>query len=190
MKPMSTPGPIPLMTAEELMRTGGPKERIELWEGLPVVKEGHGGWAGPICTALSSRIYTHVRERRLGYVGDSMTPFVLARAPDWVCIPDVSYVSRARFPVFPKKGFVPGAPDLAVEVRSPSQAWARTLERGGIWIAFGAALVWCIDPVGRRAVTMRGRHCAIEHEAGDTLSGDPVLPDLQIPIAELFSDFE
>ena len=190
MPPMTSGPAAPLTTAADLLRMVNARETIELYAGQPVVKEGHGGWSGPTCTAISARLYNHVHPNRLGWIGDAQTAYLLAKGPDWVCIPDVSYVSRLRLPQLPARGFIPGPPDLAVEVRSPGETWAHTIEKGGIWVAFSTPLVWCVDAIGRRAVSMRGPSVALEHKKSDALSGDPVLPGFSIRLADLFSAFE
>ena len=50
--------------------------------------------------------------------------YVLQRAPDTVRGPDVSFISAARLPPeqIPEE-FIPGVPDLAVEILSPSSRW-------------------------------------------------------------------
>lgn len=67
--------------------------------------------------------------------------FVLSRAPDTVRGPDVSFVSRERLAIVtdPAKAF-PGAPDLAVEVRSPSNTLASIRAKVADYLAAGDAL--------------------------------------------------
>jgi Uma2 family endonuclease len=45
--------------------------------------------------------------------------FTLSRDPDTVRGPDVRFVRRERLTSPPRRGFLAGAPDLAVEVSSP-----------------------------------------------------------------------
>ena len=59
-----------------------------------------------------------VEARRLGVVMVE-SGFLLSRDPDTVRGPDVSFVLRSRANTVVRRGFVPGAPDFAVEIRSP-----------------------------------------------------------------------
>jgi Uma2 family endonuclease len=102
-----------------------------------------------------------------------------------VLAPDTSFIVRERMPTLPSHGFAPLAPDLAVEVRSPRDSWTYVLQRGGIWIAHGVRVVWLIDAVRRRAVTMRPLGEPEEIGGGGVLSGAPVLPGLTLGLDDL-----
>jgi Uma2 family endonuclease len=67
----------------------------------------------------------HVEERGLGAVYAAETGFLLGRDPDTVRAPDAAFVRRERVEeVGETEGYWPGAPDLAVEVVSPGDAYA------------------------------------------------------------------
>jgi Uma2 family endonuclease len=99
----------------------------------------------------------HVRGAGLGHVLGASAGYVVQRGPDRVLSPDVSFLARWRGARLPRVGFVEGAPDLAVEVRSPGDSWTSVIEKGGIWIAHRVAVVWCVDPLERRVVVLRPR---------------------------------
>jgi Uma2 family endonuclease len=88
---------------------------------------------------------------------------------------------------FPERGFPEAIPDLVAEVRSPSDSWEYVVSRGGVWIAHGVPVVWCIDPLGRRAVELRqdAPPVLVSATADASLRGAPVLADLEIPLARL-----
>jgi len=86
---------------------------------------------------------------------------------------------------------IPFAPDLAVEVASPSQnsdemaAKARTYLRGGtrlvwvVWPSSGHIDVWRHDRSEGPVTTLN---------TSDTLNGEDVLPGFTYPVAEVFAD--
>ena len=174
------------LTAEDLLAPGNPYERCDLWDGVAVVREPSGGWHDCVAAAIIARLHAAVRGTRKGWVVASSAGFLVARDPDRVLSPDAAFVSRARLLAFPTRGFVECAPDLAVEVRSPDDSWIGVVERAGVWIAHGVAVVWAVDPPSRTAATFRPRQAPIAAGPGDTLCGAPVLPDLCVPVDELF----
>ena len=84
-------------------------------------------------------------------------------------------------------GFFPGAPDLAVEVLSPSDRAGDVLAKVQDWLNAGTAAVWVVDPK-TQTVTIYGadRKAAILTST-DTLSGGDLLPGFSVPVAELFA---
>src|SRR6185436_13966320 len=70
--------------------------------------------------------------------------------------PDVSFMSTERLAAVPEGTVFPAtAPDLAVEVLSPSDRPRHVLEKVGEYLDAGVRLVWVIDPVKRQAVVYR-----------------------------------
>jgi putative restriction endonuclease len=97
----------------------------ELESGLLVAEPAPGARHGYSAARMCRLIATHVDERGLGVVFGNDTGYVLARSPDTVRGPDVSFVARERLgqvelPVGP----FPGAPDLAVETIPQQHAGA------------------------------------------------------------------
>ena len=68
-------------------------------------------------------------ENGLGQVLPSDTGFILSREPDTVRAPDVAYLTPEKVRRIPDEGFVPFAPDLAVEVVSPSDSYSSLLRK-------------------------------------------------------------
>lgn len=180
-----------LMTANELLTHDSGGQRTELIRGRLVVREPTGLPHASVLTELTMRISTHVRasEPPLGYVFVGDPGFWLARDPDTVRAPDLAYVARERLPngVIPG-GYFEGVPDLAVEIRSPSDRTGAVLSKIGTWLEGGCTVVWVIDPVRRTA-----QHYAADGTikllgANDALDAEPVLSGLTIPLASLWHD--
>src|SRR4030095_5941651 len=135
------------MTAEELLRLNLPNKRTELVRGVLVVREPAGYRHGDVAAQLLAAIANHVNASRLGRVFAAETGFTLARKPDTVRAPDVAFISSARLPDPPPRGFAELAPDLAVEVLSPDDRPGEVLTKVGDWLNAGARVVWVVDPV-------------------------------------------
>ncbi len=176
-----------LLKAEALLRPEyeGPNE---LWDGVLMVREACGFDSGSVATTISALLYGHVSRRKLGRLSDSSGGFVLARDPDRMLVPDVSFVAAERLKIIVPGKFAEGPPDLAVEVRSPSDSWISVVRKTGIWLAHGTKVVWAVDPEARIVVVSRGIDLPPETlTANDTLDGAPVLPKFRVKVARLFS---
>jgi Uma2 family endonuclease len=111
--------------------------------------------------------------------------YVLARDPDTVRGPDLSFVRRERLSGFDDSQFFDGAPDLAVEILSPSNRPGETRAKVAEYLAAGARLVWVVDPE-RRVVTiyrelLRPRQVGVD----GVLEGDDVVPGFAIAVAAI-----
>jgi Uma2 family endonuclease len=146
-----------LATAEDLLAAGdiGP---CELVRGSLVMMSPAGFEHGVITQRIAAFLHAHVAARQLGVVTAAETGFLLARSPDTVRAPDVAFVAQARLPRGRAVGFFEGAPDLAIEVLSPSEtrdeaARARATAKISDWLAAGCLEVWSVDP-GARTMTV------------------------------------
>lgn len=170
-------------TAEELLHARD-IGRCELVRGELVMMSPSGGRHGRISHELAYALEQHVRPRHLGTILAAETGFLLSRDPDTVRAPDVAFVRSGR--PCDTEGFVPGAPDLAVEVLSPDDRPGYVREKVAEWIEAGTRAVWVVDP-RKRAVTVHGprRKPRVLGE-NDTLRAGSVLPGLEIAVREIF----
>ena len=115
------------------------------------------------------------------------TGFVLARDPDTVRGPDVAFVSQERLTGLEDPGGFPeGAPDLAIEIRSPHDRPGELRAKVADYLAAGSRQVWVVD-TERRVVTVYPSLLAPHTlEEGDELDGGDVLPGFRILVKELF----
>lgn len=101
--------------------------------------------------------------------------------------PDVAFVRAERVPTGEEhRGFLRLAPDLAVEVLSPSDSRAAALRKGLRYIEAGVRLVWLVDPLRRIIVVLTPDDLPITLREGDALNGGDVLPGFAAPVAEVF----
>jgi Uma2 family endonuclease len=100
---------------------------------------------GTICVRMSSLLFSFVQRRKLGEVYDSNTGFRLS--DNLVLSPDISFVSKTRLkkiPIAPDK-FLYGAPDLAVEVLSPSDRLREVHRKLDRYFEHRTSIVWWVD---------------------------------------------
>ena len=178
------------LTAEDLWRLPEGDVRRELVNGEVVEMMPPGGVHGQVTGKTYRRLAEYVERRGGGYVVVGDVGFVLGlpHDPERVRGPDVAYISAERLPggVLPE-GYIRGAPDLAVEVVSPSDDPARVQQKVRDYLEAGARLVWLLVPKARTATAYRPDGSARLVREGESLDGEDVLPGLRIPLAELFA---
>ena len=99
--------------------------------------------------------------------------------------PDVTYISAARQPELAERGYNPIAPELAVEVISPSDREDSITVKVANYLAAGV-LVWLVRyDVEQVQIYAPGQAVKVLGLT-DTLDGGEVLPGLLIPVSEIF----
>lgn len=138
----------------------------------------HGG----ISMNLSFLLSLHIRENQLGRLYPADTDFKLG---DRVVKPDIAYLSTARLPENERQAS-PVAPDLAVEVLSPTDIQYRVLEKAFAYLNAGTRLVWIIEPVGQTVTVYRSKTDIKTLTYEDTLTGEDVVEGFSCQVAEIF----
>ena len=103
--------------------------------------------------------------------------------------PDVAFVSFARWPAdrpLPRVNAWPVAPDLAVEVISPTDKAFDVIEKVQEYFAGGVRQVWHIYSHTEQVFVFDSPTAVRVLTRADTLTADPVVPGFQMPMAELF----
>jgi Uma2 family endonuclease len=157
----------------------------ELVDGEPVELSPAAGRSGWISANLVALLANHVRSGRLGWAFSAETGFVLFSDRQTVRSPDAAVVLSNRLAELPDS-FVPMAPDLAVEVLSPSDRMADALAKVAMYLQAGTSLVWLVNPTTRKVMVFRSEMDLVTLGESDTLDGGDVLPDFTVPVAELF----
>lgn len=171
-----------LMSAEELARTSIPDKQVELVRGRLVVREPPSTHHGAVAGNLAYELSVFVRKRKLGQVFAQDTGFKIASDPDTVRGPDVAFVSKERLDRIPEEGYADLAPDLVVEVISPSDRPGEVLAKIGDWLDAGARCAWLIDPRQREARIFNADGSVSVTGEGGSLDGGDVLPGFTCPL--------
>ncbi|MGH2532874.1 MAG: Uma2 family endonuclease [Thermomicrobiales bacterium] len=178
-----------LYTAEDLWHMPG-DEPWELWEGELRKVPSAGGEASALAGWILVLLVHFVRPRRLGMVTGADGTYIMLHDPQTVLVPDVAFVRWERLPDgAPPKRYIPVPPDLAVEVRSPSDRPGEISQKLALYQRAGVPLVWWVDPA-RRAVTVhRLGHPVVDLHQGDELDGADILPGFRLPVADIFDAY-
>ena len=175
-----------LATAEDLLAGRYGNGGGELEGGVLLLREPAGLRHGAVAIRIGAALLQATRDASDVLVVGAETGFLVARGPDSVRAPDVAVITGpdaihlARQP-----GFAPRAPDLAVEVRSPSDTLASQLDKASMWIARGSHLAWVVDPEEGVAYLLAKGASIRRVFPGEAITGEPVLPGVSIPLSEL-----
>ena len=177
-----------LMTIEDLEREGTPDDgRHELIEGVLVEMAPSSSGASRVGARCVTYLGQHVLPRGLGDVFGADGGFAPFPGRKTVRVPDAAVVRADHLPPPDQDGFYRLAPDLVIEVVSPSDRMIEVTDKAMMWLDAGVRFVWVVDPPSR-SVTVYGadRVPRLFHET-DELDGGEVLPEFRLPVAALFA---
>ena len=178
-----------LMTYDDLQQTPDDGNRYEIVDGEPIVSPAPPRLHEKLTIRLLLLIHAFLVREQLG--DDLYTAPVDVRLSEHIVVePDLIYVSPARQNILVSPALIDGAPDLVVEILSPSsrsydeQTKYRLYERRGYWNTG-----WSIPE--RESVTifsLRDGHYVATAAATASHVPSVVLPGLVIDVAALFAD--
>lgn len=129
-----------------------------------------------------------VRKHSLGKVVSGEAGFVLSEGANaTVRAADVAFISQQKLPDdrLPSR-FASFAPDMVVEVLSPSDTFSGVLDRVNDWLEAGVSLVWVVDPQGRKVYIYRKDQPVRILGENELLSGEDVVPGFECRVGEIF----
>ena len=184
---MAAPAQQSLMTAEELFELPNDDYKYELVEGELIRMVPTGGEHGVLTVRIAYVLHAYVQDNDLGIVSGAETGFILQRNPDIVRAPDAAFIAKARIPEtgIPTT-YWPFAPDLAVEVTSPSDRFTAMQTKIAEYFAAGTRLVWIVEPATRTVYVYRSPHDVQALGKDAELSGENVLPGFRCAAGRLF----
>jgi len=175
------------VTAAELLEMQDDGHRYELVKGELRMAPPPGSEHGEVTMNLAGPLYQHVKKNNLGVVYAAETGFKLESNPDTVRAPDIAFVRIERVQETGRlAGYMSGAPDLAVEVLSPSDRVSRVEEKVAEWLEGGARMVWVVSPKLHTVTVYRSLTDIVTITEKDKLDGADVVPGFQMNVAEIF----
>ncbi len=166
------------------------RQRFELLEGELIPMTPSPGEAHQATSiALSSLLYRFVREHQVGRVYEAPFDVVLGEpGEEQVVQPDILFVSQVRRTII-RDDEIRGAPDLVVEILSPSTEEKDRVFKRRLYAKYGVTEYWIVDPDARTievlALGKRGYERARLYKKSETLES-PLLPGLHIALNEVF----
>ena len=178
----------PQMTVEEFFRLHGSESNVELVRGQVVRCAPTGTRRGTVCLNAAVLLYHFVRTNKLGRVMSNDT--LVRVTADTARGADVCFVSYARLPADQRlpDGMLEVAPELVIEVRSPSDLWTDALGKMLDYLRIGVPVVIILDPKTESASVFRSGTRQETFEKDETLTVPDVLPGFEVPVARFFEE--
>lgn len=175
------------MTVAEFEATVG-DDRVELIDGEVVPMPPSSDWSSSVAATIGYLLGVHVRPRKLGRLYSADGAFVLFADRQTVRVPDVAFVRAERMPQGEERWhFARLAPDLAVEVLSPTDRERDVQAKVAMYHEAGVPLIWIVDPRAQTVTVRALGQAPVTLTVADTLDGGEILPDLRIEVAEIFA---
>ena len=176
-----------IWTDEELLSLPKDGNKREVLDGELIMSPAswdHEEIASELLTVLRSFVKGH----GLGTVLGSNLGCRMASG-DLLC-PDVSFVARGRLGEVNHTGFFEGAPDLVVEVLSPSDTVERLHRKIQQYFANGTRVAWLVSPFERTVTVYHSDRPDTLLREQDRIYGESILPGFSLRVAELFEGIE
>ena len=173
------------MTLEEFLRLPEEEPYLELIDGMVMQKVAPQWLHSVLQPNLAAIINHHARPRKLAIAATELRATV---GPDSL-VPDVAVYRWERIP----RGedgkllnFLPGTPDIAIEIVSPDQTVREMVAKCRRYLANGAQVALAVDPDSETVVRVHPDGSTMTLRGDDRLDLSPVLPDFELTIRNLF----
>jgi Uma2 family endonuclease len=145
---------------------------------------------GRYITRLVAALHPYVEENNLGEIYTAESGFILQPEPDLtVRAPDVAFVRKDRIPpADQQQGFWPLAPDLVIEIISPSESAESIQEKVQDYLTAGTRLIWLVYPRLRSVVEYRSPSQIRQYNLAETLDAGDVILGFHLRMQTLFRD--
>ena len=177
-----------MSTAEILSNMPDDGNRYELVRGELRMMSPAGGRHGRIALRINKLLAIHVDDNQLGEAFAAETGFRISEDPDTVRAPDGSFVIQRKMEKLEDdRGYLPFAPELAVEVVSPSDSFSAVEEKAFDWLGAGTIAVMVVVPDSQSVHVYKSRNDISVYQMGDTIDVTEAVPGWKLNTSEIFS---
>ena len=173
-----------LITADELLKMTDDGYRYELVRGVLIKKMPPGDRHGDAAIWTAVELGNYVRDNNYGAVRAEIG-YRLESDPDTVRAPDVSWIAPEHV-YEPIAGYPEVTPDLAVEVKSPSNSNREMANKARMWLSFGSRMVLVLDPEPVTVALYLPDSEPTIFSEDDVLKLGDLLPGFKCPVWRLF----
>lgn len=172
-------------TLEQLARMPEDGLRHELDAGELLVMTRPNSKHGIYQARIARILGNHVSSKQLGEIVTE-SGFILGHNPEILRGPDVAFVPANRVASLPDEGWADFAPDLVVEIVSPSDT-ARELDRKvHQYLAAGTRAIWLVYPETKSVHVFEpgGSARIVEHDG--VVSSPNAVAGFELPVRDIF----
>lgn len=178
-----------LFTIDDLMELPDDGYQYELREGELVQMPPCSFDSSEIAMTIAARLKVFVAQHRMGSVTGADGGYTLQHDPPTVLAPDAGFVTRDRLPPREeRRKYLELAPDLVVEVISPSDRAGAVHEKVMLWLSHGVRMLWLVNPAKESVTVYRPGQGPVLLQKGATLTGDDVLPGFSMLVIDVFPE--
>ena len=161
-------------------------EHFEVVEGRVVETMPAGQDQGLTAGSISVVVGSYARTKKLGRIANAELGFRLKTDPLMVRCPDVAFL-KAEHIDKTNKGFIEGAPDLAVEVVSPGDTAKEVRTKVKEYLEAGAGLIWVVYPEKQAVhVFEPGQEKPVVLQGQVEITAGEVIPGFSCRVSEVF----
>lgn len=192
-KPASLPRPHSPITLDDYLELID-EEAYEVIDGVLIAMSPQHIKSSYTAHVIYNSLHPHVLKGKLGLVMME-TVYALEVEPGtrWLkgsLVPDVAFISKERLRAhrdeYPDEQAYRVAPDLVVEVISPSDPFSAVMRKVKRYLRYGVRLVIVVDPVNRVVHVFTPENpSGLILDENETLTGAPVLPEWSISIKDM-----
>lgn len=163
-----------------------PEGNWELIDGEVIAVNPTSLHAAAVVARILTFLNSHVLATNTGLVVGPDAGFVIFPDQNTLLAPDVSFITAPRVPSFAaQQHFARLAPDLVVEVMSPSDRMTDALRKISLYLEAGVSVVWLVEP-GPRTISIFERDRPSVRLAGDqVVAAEGVLPGFSMTVDDL-----
>ena len=135
---------------------------------------------------LSVALYLFVKEHDLGQI--LVAPMDVYLSETDTPQPDILFIAKTRLGIIGEK-YVDGAPDLVVEILSPSAAYYDLKKKKRLYEASGVKEYWIVEPEAQEIevyALVEGRFDLFGREAGQGTITSKLLAGFSVDLADVF----
>ena len=175
-----------LFTVEDVERAP-PEGEWELIDGELVPVPPSGLESSSLGHRIGRIVGNFVDAHDLGLMAGADGGYVLFPDRATIRVPDVAFIRQDRLPPPGERSRFPRlAPDLAVEVLSPSDSTSEVIAKIEMYQETGIPLIWVVDPEKTTITVIATGRPTVVLKPGDILEGGNVLPGFTVPVMEIF----
>jgi Uma2 family endonuclease len=170
--------------AEDLLRPGMPEKFSEIVEGELIVREPAGRYHNRIAFKFQFLFHDFAKAHpELDYGGDN-EGFLVQRNPDTMLSPDACLFRRRD--ETGSSTWMEFAPEVAVEVLSPSNTRAEIAYKRRKYFLAGSEQVWIVDPQTQTIEFCFSDSARIIVQGDEMVRGRDIVEGLEITLSEIF----
>ncbi len=174
----------------EAMEARGIRREIVNGQWIQVAEDGMAGELhGAIATNLIVALGTYVKTHQLGRVYPADTTYILSEDEQGVQLmrlPDVSFVAASRIKTENRQSYYHLAPDLAIEIISPSECAVDIRAKLREYLSAGVRQVWQIYPDTQEVLVYLPDGAVRTYEVGQVIPGADILPGFELSVEDIF----